>query len=76
MRVPMKSGCAPYAATERRSKRNSGLTMEDTVCTETGWREGLVPRANLHNIVPAGQTLAPEASGTADRGHSPEKYRP
>jgi len=36
----MKSGCAPCAATERRSERRSGLTMGDTVCTETGWREG------------------------------------
>jgi hypothetical protein len=36
----MKSGCAACAATMRRSERKSGLTMENTVCTEDGWREG------------------------------------
>ena len=40
MRVPMKSGCAACAAKVRRSERKSGLTTEDTVCTEGERREG------------------------------------
>ena len=46
MSVPMKSGCAACAATARRSERKSGLTTENTVCTEGGWREGKMEGAD------------------------------
>jgi hypothetical protein len=47
MRAPVKSGCAAYAATERRTERKIALTMEDKVCTEAGWREGKNGRGEL-----------------------------